>query len=109
MARIEALCVSETKGVQKQPVDSVVFVAGRGIEGDAHAGAWHRQVSLLADGDIQTIRDKGLPDLAPGAFAENVVLSGLDLSLVTKALQCCLGCNRHGCRLFERHILRLER
>jgi len=82
MPQVDALCISEKKGVQKRPAESVVFRADHGIEGDAHAGDWHRQVSLLSAADIETIRRKGLLDPAPGAFAENVVVSGLDLSTV---------------------------
>lgn len=78
--RVEALCLSERKGVRKTPVDSVRFVANHGIEGDAHAGDWHRQVSLLALEDIETMRQKGLSDLSSGDFAENVVISGVNLS-----------------------------
>ena len=80
MARVEALCVSEAKGEQKSTVPSAVLRAGHGIEGDAHAGAWHRQVSLLAQEDVEALRRKGLPDIAPGDFAENVVVSGSDLA-----------------------------
>jgi len=71
--------MSEKKGVQKHAVELARFRANHGIEGDAHAGEWHRQVSLLANNDIDLVR-AALPDIAPGAFAENVVLSGLDLS-----------------------------
>jgi molybdopterin adenylyltransferase len=78
MARVEALCISEKKGRPKRPVDQAQFQKEHGIVGDAHAGAWHRQVSLLAAEDIETVRSR-LPDILPGAFAENVVLSGLDL------------------------------
>ena len=46
--RIDAICVSEKKGERKRPVESVCFQTGHGIRGDAHAGPWHRQVSLLA-------------------------------------------------------------
>lgn len=79
MARVEALCISREKGERKRPVESAVFHAGSGIEGDAHAGEWHRQVSLLAAEDIAKVLEK-LPDVRPGDFAENVVVSGLDLS-----------------------------
>jgi molybdenum cofactor synthesis domain-containing protein len=78
MAKIEALCLSEKTGVQKSAVDSVALRENHGIEGDAHAGDWHRQVSLLAAEDIAVVREK-LPDIKPGAFAENIVVSGLDL------------------------------
>jgi len=78
--RVEALCVSETRGQRKHAVDSAVFRADHGIEGDGHAGPWHRQVSLLSHEDIEAVRRSGLPDISPGDFAENVVLSGLDLT-----------------------------
>ncbi len=78
MPQVEALCVSEKKGEPKSPVEAVTFRADYGIEGDAHAGDWHRQISLLAAEDIVTVREK-LPDIKPGAFAENVILSGLDI------------------------------
>jgi len=80
MPQVEAICVSEKKGERKRPVDSARFQAGHGIEGDAHAGPWHRQVSLLAAEDIDQVRSRGIPDLSPGDFAENVVISGLDFS-----------------------------
>lgn len=79
MGRIEALCVSENKGERKHPVESVLLRAEHGIEGDGHAGDWHRQVSLLSAEDIETVRKK-LPDIKPGDFAENVIVSGIDLS-----------------------------
>ena len=91
MPRVDALCVSDKKGVQKRPVQSALFRADHGIEGDAHAGDWHRQVSLLAAADIEIVKQKGLPDLAPGAFAENVVLSGLDFSAVGLGTRLRLG------------------
>lgn len=77
--KIEALCVSRSKGERKTPVPEAVFVQDRGIEGDAHAGTGHRQVSLLLANDIEAMRRKGLPDLKPGAFAENVVVSSVAL------------------------------
>jgi molybdopterin adenylyltransferase len=75
---VVAVCVSERKGVPKHAVERAALRAGHGIEGDAHAGPWHRQVSLLADADVATMRAQGL-DLAPGAFGENLVLGGIDL------------------------------
>ncbi len=80
MGTVKALCISENIGEQKTPIESAVFRADHGIEADAHAGQWHRQVSLLAESDIETIREKGLDDLSDGAFAENVILSGMDLN-----------------------------
>jgi molybdenum cofactor synthesis domain-containing protein len=78
MAKIEALCVSEKRGEPKRPVAAAEFRREYGIVGDAHAGPWHRQVSLLAAEDVDAARAK-LPDLRPGDFAENVLLSGVDL------------------------------
>ncbi len=80
MGKIEALCVSEKKGERKRPVESVLLQADHGIKGDAHAGPWHRQVSILSKEDIETVRSGGLPDIGPGDFAENVIVSGLDMS-----------------------------
>lgn len=80
MGTVKALCISDNKGEQKKPVESAVFRADYGIESDAHAGDWHRQVSLLLDSDIESIRAKGLDDLSDGDFAENVILSGVDIN-----------------------------
>ncbi|MRR37688.1 MOSC domain-containing protein [bacterium] len=73
-----AVCVSQRKGEQKHNVDHAVLRAGHGIEGDAHAGDWHRQVSLLADESVDTMRGRGV-ELAPGDFAENLTIKGIDL------------------------------
>ena len=80
MARIEALCLSEERGVAKRAVEQAEFRENHGLVGDAHAAAWHRQVSLLAAEDIEQARAAGLTDLSPGDFAENVIVSGLDLA-----------------------------
>ena len=80
MGQVEALCISDKKGVQKRAVDSAVFLADRGIEGDAHAGDWHRQVSILCAEDVEGVRKQGLPDIGAGDFAENVVVRGVDLA-----------------------------
>lgn len=71
------VCVSARKGTPKQAVERVFLRRNQGIEGDAHAGPWHRQVSLLDAGDINEMKAKGL-NLKPGAFGENLVISGLD-------------------------------
>ena len=75
---VAAVCTSRRKGTVKKAVDSALMVAGHGISGDAHAGAWHRQVSLLDQAQIDRMRAKGL-DLRPGAFGENLVTRGIDL------------------------------
>ncbi len=78
MAEIVAINISEEKGVQKHEVPSAELRRNHGIVGDAHAGDWHRQVSLLADESIEKMRKMGL-DLDPGAFAENIVTRGIIL------------------------------
>lgn len=70
--------VSATTGTKKQPVDRVELRVGHGLAGDAHAGGWHRQVSLLSLSSIEKMRRSGLA-LAPGDFAENITVSGLDV------------------------------
>ena len=75
---VEAVCISEKKGVVKKAVDAIQLKAEWGIADDAHAGAWHRQVSLLAGESIDAVKEK-LPHLKHGVFAENIVCRGLDL------------------------------
>jgi len=77
---ITAVCLSRKKGERKTPFESATFLENHGIEGDAHAGTWHRQISLLGAEDIDTMREQGLPDLKPGDFAENLVVAGFDLA-----------------------------
>lgn len=78
MATITAVCLSEKKGTQKTDVRQGRLVAGHGLDGDAHAGKWHRQVSLLGVESVDKMRAQGL-DLEPGAFGENLLTQGLDL------------------------------
>jgi molybdenum cofactor synthesis domain-containing protein len=75
--RLLHVCISATKGVAKHEIPSANIVKDYGMEGDSHAGDWHRQVSLLAHVDIESMRAKGLK-LAPGAFGENLVIDGVD-------------------------------
>ncbi len=72
--------ISTEKGIPKREVDSIRLIEGYGIDGDAHAGAWHRQVSLLAEESINRMRAKGLVALAHGAFGENINTVGIDLN-----------------------------
>ena len=78
MAKVLAVCISEKKGERKTPVESVELREAHGIVGDAHAGDWHRQVSLLAQESIDKMRRLGL-DVNVGDFAENITTSGIDL------------------------------
>ena len=74
---VEAVCLAVEKGVPKHEVPEIVLRREHGVEGDAHAGAWHRQVSLLAGEAVDAMRAKGL-ELAHGAFGENIVTRGVD-------------------------------
>ncbi len=76
--RVVSINVSERKGERKRPLTSARFVLDRGIDGDAHAGDWHRQVSLLALESVDKMRAAGA-EVGPGDFAENLTVSGLDL------------------------------
>ena len=78
MARVIAVCISEKKGVVKHPVPYIDVRRHHGIVGDAHAGDWHRQISLLADESVDTMRAMGLT-LEAGAFAENILTRGIEL------------------------------
>jgi MOSC domain-containing protein YiiM len=78
MGKIVAVCISERKGQRKKNIGQGKLAKGCGLEGDAHAGAWHRQVSLLAMESIEKMRQKGL-DVGPGDFAENLTTEGIDL------------------------------
>ena len=78
MAVVTAVCISDKKGVQKQPVPEINVRIGHGIAGDAHAGDWHRQISLLGEESVDKLRHH-FPDLPAGAFAENILTSGITL------------------------------
>ena len=75
---VRAICISRRRGVQKTAVPEARLIEQWGIEGDAHAGQWHRQVSLLTVESIEKIRRKGI-EVGPGDFAENIVTEGVDL------------------------------
>lgn len=75
--KIVSIAVSRKKGTRKNLVDRVNVIENHGLEGDAHAGVWHRQVSFLASESIQGAREKGL-DVDFGDFAENVATEGID-------------------------------
>ncbi|MDI6710200.1 MAG: MOSC domain-containing protein [Bacillota bacterium] len=76
--RVVAVCTSAAKGVKKENVGEAELRAGHGLVGDAHAGEWHRQVSMLALESIERMRSKGL-DVGPGDFAENLTTEGIVL------------------------------
>ena len=78
MARVLAVCISTRKGEKKRPVEAIRLKIDHGIVGDAHAGNWHRQVSLLANESVDKMRDRGLT-LSAGDFAENILTEGITL------------------------------
>ena len=111
MAVLRAICVSEQKGTEKRPVQAAELLADWGIGGDAHAGPWHRQVSLRGLGEIEAFRARGAE--APfGAFGENLIVDGLrmrDLPVGTRLqvgdalleiTQIGKKCHSH-CRIYE--------
>lgn len=81
MATIEAVCVSHKKGIVKKEQEGIELKKAWGIEDDAHAGDWHRQVSLLAGESIDQVKEI-LPALKNGAFAENIITRGIDLTIL---------------------------
>lgn len=78
MGKIIAVCISEKKGTQKRDVGTGILIEHFGLEGDAHAGKWHRQVSLLARESADIMREKGLT-IKDGDFGENIVTEGIEL------------------------------
>ena len=78
MASVIAVCISEAKGTPKHEVPEICLKEGHGIDGDAHAGNWHRQISLLGAESVAKMKPI-LPDLPAGAFAENILTEGLVL------------------------------
>lgn len=79
MGKVEAICISDVRGVQKHPIREGNFLVDWGIEGDAHGGNWHRQVSLLSLEEIEAFRQRGAA-VGYGAFGENLVVSGFDFA-----------------------------
>ena len=78
MSKVLAICISKHKGTLKNEVSEANFIEEFGIEGDAHAGKWHRQVSLLAFEKIDDFRNKG-GNVDFVAFGENLVVDGIEL------------------------------
>ncbi len=79
LGKIVAISISKKKGIPKSNVPSAKLLEEHGIEGDIHAGKWHRQVSFLALESIDKMRKAGLPKLRPGAFAENITTEFIDI------------------------------
>ena len=77
MGKVIAVCISQEKGTQKKNIGSARLIEDWGIEHDAHAGKWHRQVSLLSFEKVEAFRARGA-QVEDGAFGENLVVSGID-------------------------------
>jgi MOSC domain-containing protein YiiM len=88
--KIVSLAVSKKKGTRKKIVEEALLVQDHGIEGDAHAGPWHRQVSFLAAESIEKARNQGL-EVTFGDFAENIATSGIDWLEIPVGTQLRLG------------------
>ena len=111
MGIVKAVCISKKKGTQKQNVKTVQVLEDFGFEKDAHAGKWHRQVSLLSYEKIEEFRRKGA-EVEFGAFGENLVVSGYDFKtlpigtkfqcndVVLELTQIGKECH-HGCQIFQ--------
>lgn len=77
MGKVMAVCISEKRGTQKRKTDKVRLIENFGLEGDAHAGNWHRQVSLLSYERVREFEQKGI-SVEDGAFGENLLVKGFD-------------------------------
>ena len=90
MAQVVSVNISEEKGTVKREVPEIRLKLRHGIVGDAHAGDWHRQISLLAEESVDKMRAL-LPQLPPGAFAENIDTRGIELKRLPVGTQLRLG------------------
>jgi molybdopterin adenylyltransferase len=88
--KILAVNISEEKGTKKNNIQSCTLLKDFGLKGDAHAGPWHRQVSLLANESIEKMRVKGL-NVGYGDFAENITTAGVDLVHLPIGTEICIG------------------
>ena len=86
MGIVRAVCTSPAKGTQKTNVKSAEFIEDFGIKEDAHAGKWHRQISLLSYEKIEAFRARGA-EVADGAFGENLVVEGFDFKNLPEELK----------------------
>lgn len=83
--------ISEKKGVVKKPIEKGVFIEDYGLEGDAHAGEWHRQVSLLGIESFKKVEELGIEGLNHGDFAENITTEGIILHKLPVGTQLKIG------------------
>jgi len=90
MMKIVSIALSKKKGTRKTVVDQAVVAENHGLQGDGHAGDWHRQVSFLSSESIAAARDRGL-DVTFGDFAENIATEGIDWLTVPLGTRLQLG------------------
>lgn len=112
MGKVMAVCTSAAKGTQKKNTGEGIFIEDYGIQGDAHAGKWRRQVSLLSCEKIEEFRERGA-EVEDGAFGENLVVKGIDFrslpvgtrlscgDVVLEITQIGKECH-HGCQIFQK-------
>ena len=112
MGKITGICISEKRGVQKHLITEANIVCDWGIEGDAHGGKWHRQISLLSQEKVDAFKAKGA-DIHPGSFGENLIVEGFDFSAMPVGTRFVIGdvvlemtqigkeCH-HGCQIFQK-------
>ena len=91
MAKVIAVSISSHKGTIKTPVEVIDLKPGHGIQGDAHAGPWHRQVSLLDQSSVDKMLQQGAKGLMPGIFAENITTEGLEFGLLQLGVKVQIG------------------
>ena len=112
IGKVIAVCISPEKGTQKRNIGKGIFIEDFGIQGDAHAGKWHRQVSLLSHDKIDAFRARGA-EVQDGAFGENLVVEGIDFrvlpvgtrlycsDVILEMTQIGKECH-HGCEIFQK-------
>ena len=88
--RVRAICISKERGTEKQAVPEGHFLVDFGIQGDAHAGNWHRQVSLLSYDKVEAFNQRGA-DVSDGAFGENLVVEDIDFASLPVGTRLCAG------------------
>ena len=111
MGEVVAICISEKKGTEKNTVNECTVIENHGIKGDAHAGNWHRQISLLSYEKIEDFKNRGV-NVEDGAFGENLIIKGIDFSEIIVGSKVQIGqvllevtqlgkkCHQH-CRIYE--------
>lgn len=93
--RVIAVKISETKGLPKTTKSEGNFIKNFGLEGDAHGGNWHRQVSLLSNESVKKMRELGVEGICTGRFAENITTEGIELCRLSVGAKLKIGKSIH--------------